>query len=59
MLRIDGIHVSIVNSTSITISRLELVKEFGMPNSVIESNFEKDVDVEIYFKVLVAAMFLF
>ena len=59
MLRIDGIHVSIVNSTSIMISRLELVKEFGMPNSVIESNFEKDVDVEFYFKVLVAGMFLF
>ena len=41
-------HVSLLNSTSITMSTLELVKEFGKPNSLTESNLEKGFDVEFY-----------
>ena len=48
LLRIDGSSASTLNSTSITISTLELVKEFGKPNSSTESNIEKDSDVEFY-----------
>ena len=48
LLRIDGSHVSTLNSTPITTSTLELVKKFGKPNSLIESNLEKDFDVRIF-----------
>ena len=41
-------HVSIFNSTSITISPLE----FAKPNSVIESSIEKGADVEFYYGLM-------
>ena len=44
----DDSHVSTLNSTSITISTLELVKEFGKPNFLPESSIEKDLDLGFY-----------
>ena len=41
-----GNHVSLLNSTSITISKLELVQEFGKTNSSTGSNLEKGFGVE-------------